>query len=585
MAWRLIRTFWSAGAATLARPRSAGPDAKDPANNVPSSAATQVHGSRDMLQHAIDVARDGMAVFDRNLRLVAWNRAYVDMFGMPPELLAVGTTLASVIRWAAERGIYGPVRIDDFVRQRVERLVEPTDGVRIASEAFGKVFAMHSVRLRDGGIFFTYTDATAQAKSEEQLEATTLTLERRVRERTEELQSLNFELARAKAEAEDANISKTRFLAAASHDLLQPLNAARLYTTALREQLPAAASEDLRRLVKYIDLSLEAVEDILSALLEITQLDAGATRPDVTAFAVKDMLDQLAIEFEPLARSRGLKLVVMPCSLFVQSDRRLLRRLLQNLIANALKYTRHGRVLIGARRSAGALRLEVHDTGVGIPESKHIIIFREFERLPEAAQAAPGAGLGLSIVERLSGVLGHKVTLTSTFGQGSTFRVSVPCAPNARPSSAPRLVSQRSLAGMTVAAIDNETDILAGMETLLRGWDCNVLIGTDLPRIEAALAKAGRPPDVIIADFHVGDLDGLDIIAALRQRYGPRPAVLITADRDPAIRHRAQGADVPILTKPLKPAALRSLLSQWQLLAAGKSDCQPEDLAVLLDIV
>ncbi len=541
--------------------------------------------NRDMLQHAIDVAHDGMAICDRNLRLVAWNRAYVGMFQAPPELFYVGAPLGSLIRWAAERGVYGPVRIDDFIDRRIQRLLEPTEGLRIATSYSDRVLEMRSVRLHDGGIFFTYSDATAQAKSEEELEAVAVTLERRVVERTEELQRLNFELARAKAEAEDANITKTRFLAAASHDLLQPLNAARLYTTALREQLREDGNEDIKRLVKNVDLSLGAVEDILSALLEITQLDAGATQPDIRAFRISEVLDQLCLEFEPLALSRNLKLVVMPCSLSVQSDRKLLRRLLQNLMANALKYTRKGRVLVGVRRHAGALRVEVHDTGVGIPKAKRILIFREFERLPDAVQAAPGAGLGLSIVERLSRVLSHEVTLSSIFGKGSTFRVTVPTSPDVAPSTSPlspRHLAQRSLAGMTVAAIDNEADILVGMEMLLRGWDCNVLTGTDLPRVEAALASAELKPDVIIADFHVGDLDGLDIIAALRRQHGPCPAVLITADRATAIRHRAQGANVRVLNKPLKPAALRSLLSQWQLIATGRLEAAEDKSSLSL---
>ena len=543
----------------------------------PSAADGALEGAQrrsDLLQHAIDIARDGMAVFDGDLRLAAWNPAFVDMFRLPHEQIVVGTPLVTLIRSAAENGAYGPVEIEAFVASRFDFLLTPTEGSRLDHAAFGRILELRSVRLKDGGLFLTYSDATAHAKSEEELEAENVTLERRVRKRTEELHGLNLELVRAKAEAEDANISKTRFLAAASHDLLQPLNAARLYTTALREQLRTTGADDLIRLIKNVDLSLEAVEEILSALLEITQLDAGATQPDFTAFPIGEIFHQLAIEFEPMARARNLKLTFAPCSLAVRSDRRLLRRLLQNLVSNALKYTSEGRVVVGARHVDGALRLEVHDTGVGIPKSKRVLIFREFERLPDAVQAAPGAGLGLSIVERLSHVLTHEVTLKSQVGRGSVFRVRVPLAPLAAAGSSivPRTLAPRSLAGLSIAAIDNETDILAGMETLLRGWDCVVATGTDLPRIEAALARAGFDPDVIIADFHVGDLDGLDIIAALRRRYGPRPAVLITADRATTIRHRAQGADVRVLNKPIKPAALRSLLSQWQLLAIGRTD-------------
>ena len=540
----------------------------DAAARVIGGFAARLRGNQDVLQHAIDVARDGMAIFDRDLRLVAWNRAYAEITGGRPDFLQVGVRLDAVIRSAAARGIYGPVDVDGFTTLRLRLLTETTEDLRLFHVPTGRVLQMRSVRLNNGGLFFTYADATAQVKSEEELEAENVTLERRVRERTEELQSLNIELARAKAEAEDANFSKSRFLAAASHDLLQPLNAARLYTTALREQLRTAGSADFNRLIGNVDLSLEAVEDILGSLLEISQLDAGATQPEITSFAIGNLFTQLAIEFEPQARERGLTFKVMPCSAVILSDRKLLRRLLQNLIANAVKYTRQGRVVVGARQIGDAVRLEVHDTGVGIPDSKRVLIFREFERLPEAARAAPGAGLGLSIVERLSRVLDHDVSLISTVGVGSAFRVTVPRVAGTTASSilpAPRPLAQRSLDGLTVAAIDDEADVLSGMETLLKGWDCVVAAGQDLARIEAALKRDGLDPDVIIADFHVGELDGLDIISALRRRLGPRPAVLITADRAASIRARAQASDVRVLSKPLKPAALRSLLSQWRL--------------------
>ena len=529
--------------------------------------------SRDVLQHAIDVARDGMAICDRELRLVAWNQAYRDMFAFPDDLLRVGTSLGALARFNAERGRYGTGPIEAMLAARLDVLRQPNEGLRMEHAPFGRVLEMRSVRLRDGGLFFTYSDATAQAKSEEELEAENQTLERRVRERTEELEHLNLELAQAKAEAEDANISKTRFLAAASHDLLQPLNAARLYTTSLCERLRGAeGGSEPARLATNVDASLEAVEDILGALLEITQIDAGATRIEITAVDLGDLLRQLSIDFAPTAAKRRLTLTIVPSSMVVTSDRRLLRRLLQNLISNALKYTTTGGVLVGARRiGRSGVRLDVVDTGCGIPVAKQRLIFREFERLQIAADETPGAGLGLSIVERLSHVLGHEVTLVSHIARGSRFSVSVPRTSGRSacilPAS-PVMVRQRSLEGLVVAAIDNEVAILRGMETLLRGWDCTVATGTDLPQVQAALQEIGADPDVVIADFHIGEKNGLDVIAALRRRYGALPAMLITADSSACVRVLAGDADVRVLTKPLKPAALRSLLSQWRLLRA-----------------
>lgn len=540
---------------------------------LPPGAPLDAEQQSDVLQHAIDVARDGMAIYDRELRLVAWNRAYRDMFEFPDELLRVGVPLEALVRHNAERGLYGALPVDETLAARIDVLRQPTEGLRMEHASLGRVFEMRSVRLRDGGLFFTYSDATAQAKSEEELEAENQTLERRVRERTEQLEGLNLELAQAKAEAEDANITKTRFLAAASHDLLQPLNAARLYTTSLCERLRLDwPRSEPARLAANVDASLEAVEDILGALLEITQIDAGATRVEIGSVDLGDLLRQLGVDFAPTAAKRRLTLTIVPCSLVVTSDRLLLRRLLRNLISNALKYTARGGVLVGARRSGVTnVRLDVFDTGCGIPQAKQLLIFREFERLHNVPDETPGAGLGLSIVDRLSRVLGHEVTLASIVGKGSRFSVVVPreCVEPAEPSSAaPVMVRQRSLDGLVVATVDNEIPILRGMESLLRGWDCVVATGSGLAEVQAALAAIGTPPDVVIADYHIGELDGLGVIASLRERYGPLPAVLITADRSATVRALAAEADVRVLMKPLKPAALRSLLSQWRLLRA-----------------
>src|SRR5581483_3801099 len=256
--------------------------------------------------------------------------------------------------------------------------------------------------MPDGGIVSTFTDITPTVKAAEELERANESLERRVRERTEELTRLNAELGRAKAEAEEANISKTRFLAAASHDILQPLNAARLYVTSLVERQAGGTDACL---VGNIDASLDAVEEILSALLDISRLDTGAMKPELVTFRIDELMRQLEVEFAPLAQEKKLQLRFVHSSLAVRSDRRLLRRLLQNLISNAIKYTPKGRVLVGCRRRGGRLVIHVCDTGLGIPDSKKRAIFQEFHRLDEGARAARGLGLGLSIVERLARVL------------------------------------------------------------------------------------------------------------------------------------------------------------------------------------
>lgn len=531
-------------------------------------ASAAIQYNRDLLQHALDHARQGVTVFDRDLRLQCWNREFRDLFDLPPHLLRVGGGLEDIIRFNAERGAYGDGPTDDYVAMRIESLVNDTEPFRLRLYPTGNVIEIRSARMPDGGLVTTYTDVTDAVEAEEALEATNETLERRVRERTEQLTRLNDELARAKAEAEDANLSKTRFLAAASHDILQPLNAARLYSTTLLERAgDGAPAQDTAPLARNVDASLEAVEEILTSLLEISRLDAGAMKPEISTFRVNDILRQLRIEFEPIARGKGLRLAFVGSDLAIRSDRRLLRRLLQNLISNAIKYTLSGRVLVGCRRTKGHLRIEVWDTGLGIPEAKQKIVFQEFERLDEGARTARGLGLGLSIVERIARVLDHRIGLRSTPRKGSVFTVIAPLSAE-RPavvatthSAAPQ--ASHALAGMTVIAIDNEERILEGMRVLLANWGCEVVTGADL---ESALADLGdRRPDAVVADYHLDNTTGLDVIAALRTHLGfALPAILATADRTPEVRDAATSVDVTVLNKPLKPAALRALLAQWR---------------------
>lgn len=535
----------------------------------------EMEQSRTILHQLVACSQQGMFFYDRDFRLVSWNQAGLDILGLSPDLLKVGATTEQVARLCAERGLYGPGAIDDLVAARVQAIRSMSAVTRTRSKAGDRVFDMRSVRMPDGGVLIINTDVTEQAVTEEKLEAENETLERRVRERTEELERLNAALAKAKAEAEEANISKTRFLAAASHDLLQPLNAARLYATSLKERIRGQAQKDDSLLLAVnVEQSLEAVEDILTTLLDISRLDAGAMKPELSVFRLDDIFSQLTMEFLPVAREKGLYLTFVPSSLPVHSDRRLLRRLLQNLVSNAIKYTSIGRVVVGARRSAEGARIEVWDTGLGIPKAKQSDVFREFERLPDAASAAPGVGLGLSIVQRLSRVLDHEVVVRSKPGRGSVFSVTVPVA---AATSLPRNVTalaisaQRSFEGLVIAVIDNETAVLDSLGALLRGWQCSIVAGVDLGTVEAELSARGLTPDVILADYHVGETNGLAAIAALRGKYGPCHAVLVTADRSAEVRGRAIQADARLLHKPLKPAALRALLTQWRLVKRAAS--------------
>jgi signal transduction histidine kinase len=526
-------------------------------------ASSAIQYNREILQTALDHVRQGIAVFDKDQALICWNRQFGEILDLPPEFVRVGITLEEVVRFNAKQAA-ADGQVEAVVHDTITRYLgaEPVLE-RFADRAL--VIEVRTNRMPDGGLVMTFTDITPMVEAADALERANETLERRVRERTEELTRLNAELARAKAEADEANISKTRFVAAASHDILQPLNAARLYVTSLVER--QRGGEDAR-LVGNVDASLEAVEEILGALLDISRLDTGAMKPEPANFRIDEMLRQLELEFAPLARAKGLKLIFVPCSLAIRSDRRLLRRLLQNLISNAIKYTPRGRVLVGCRRLRGKLRIDVYDTGIGIPQSKKRAIFREFHRLDQGAKIARGLGLGLSIVERIARVLNHKIDLRSAPNRGAHFSVETPLAPplpsevQARP---PRHVEPHQMAGMVVLCIDNDQKILDGMEALLGGWGCSVFKAADIRDALSVLASAGATPQGLLVDYHLDSGNGIDAITQLRWRFGSDlPAILITADRSRRVSEDARGQGIQVLNKPVRPAALRALLAQWR---------------------
>ncbi len=524
-----------------------------------------IHYNREILQTALDHVRQGIAVFDKELALVCWNRQFGEIFDLPHGLTRIGIALDEILRHIARRGARDAKDLDEQVAERIARYTSEAEPFLERFAERGLVIEVRADRMPDGGMVTTFTDITPSVKAAEALERANATLERRVRERTGELTRLNAELERAKAEADEANVSKTRFIAAASHDILQPLNAARLYVTSLIERQRAGEDGDL---VQNIDASLDAVEEIFAALLDISRLDSGAMQAEMTDFRIAELLQRLEVEFAPLAREKGLDLVFMPCSLAVRSDRRLLRRLLQNLVSNAIKYTPKGSVLVGCRHRGSRLRIDVYDTGIGIPHAKRRAVFKEFHRLDQGARVARGVGLGLSIVERIGRVLDCEVALKSTFGRGSRFSVEVPraIAAVAEPvtQAAPKAAAGQ-LAGTVVLCVDNERVILDGMQTLLGGWGCRVLKAVDLTEALAAIEASGLEPDGLLVDYHLDGGNGVGAITELRRRHGrDLAAILVTADRSVHVREEARAAGVHVLHKPVKPASLRALITQWR---------------------
>ncbi|MBX3700367.1 MAG: hybrid sensor histidine kinase/response regulator [Dokdonella sp.] len=507
----------------------------------------------------------GISVVDAQLRIVAWNRRYLDFFDYPEGFLYVGRPVVDLMRHNARQGLLGPGAVDELVRERLQHLRRATPHMYLRTRSDGRVIESRGDPLPDGGYLTTFTDVTAYKHAEQALIEANETLEQRVGQRTRELSESLLAQEQAKRLAEAANLSKTRFLAAASHDLLQPLNAARLFTSALRQR-PGLDAES-SRLAERIDTAFKTAEELLDALLEASRLDAGKYQPEVVEMALADVIEPLRHQFGVQAAARGIRLRLVDSGMWVRSDAQLLRRILQNFLANALRYTRKGSVLLIARREGAAgVRVEVRDSGLGISDEQQRAIFDEFHR---GTQTSPwgekGLGLGLAICERMARLLGHRLGVRSRLQRGSVFSVSLPRARPRPAASAPEAPATHAIglaADLHVLCIDNEASVLDGMATLLGQWgvSCDLAGGID----EAVAAVRRRRPDLVLADYHLdGDEHGLDALARVREACAvPPPGALVTADHGAELQSLARAAGYVVLRKPVRPAALRAFIAQ-----------------------
>lgn len=436
-------------------------------------------------------------------------------------------------------------------------------------------------RLASGevvGIFVLIRDITERRRTAEALHQAYQNLELRVAQRTSELTSLNDQLLReiderrrvesrlreAKLEAEQANLSKTKFLAAVSHDLLQPLNAARLFTGALLERREPQANETL---VRNVSNSLEDVENLLGTLVDISKLDAGVIKADIAPFALSELLDNLAVEFTQLARSEGLELHFVGCSALVRSDIQLLARILRNLLSNAIRYTYSGRVVLGCRRQHQRLSIQVWDSGMGIAEDRLEEIFQEFKRGDvQRRDQDCGLGLGLAIVEKIAGILGHRITVKSWPGKGSMFAVDVPLsatAPKSLPQPSMSEPMLERLQGARVWVLDNDAAICAGMRTLLEGWGCRVVTALSEQDLARQVDNYHAEADLLIADYHLDDeQNGVDAVARINaRRASPIPAMMITANYSNELKLQIRELGHTLMHKPVRPMKLKTAMS------------------------
>ncbi len=661
--------------------------------------------NRALLQSTIENINQGISVVDQQMRLVAWNQRYLEMFEYPEGLICVGRPVAEIFRYNAKMGEYSPGNIDEQVASRLavlksgkphsyvryrkdgtvlevqgnpmpgggyvntymditahkrteEALRESEQSIRIytdnvpvliayldkerrylfVNKAYAAAFdiedrlsiygtpcykiltpeeyeirtpfitrvlkgerARFETRLpgRNGqtryadvtyiphigeygdilGYFTLYQDITERRQAELALQETNENLEQRVHERTHAISAINKELRKentiraliedelrqAKGEAEAANLGKTRFLAAASHDLLQPLNAARLFASALAQQ---AHSDATAEQVKNLDGSLKAAEELLVTLLDISKLDAGALEPNLSHFHLSSLFGTLQAEFRVLASEKGLEFRSVNCNAVVHSDQQLLRRVLQNFLSNAIRYTQNGSILLGCRRRGDKLRIEVWDTGVGIPESKIQEVFEEFRRIdnPRHSQVK-GLGLGLAITDRISRMLGHPLKVRSWPGKGTVFSVDIPfgdpqqVVQRKRTSAATRRSS--NLAGIRVLCIDNEPNILEGMSALLNGWSCDVRTAISEQEALSRCNGGDFQPDIILADYHLSETQtGVMALKSLAGLWDQSvPAIVITADRTDEVSEDVASVGARMLHKPMKPAALRAMMT------------------------
>jgi len=528
--------------------------------------------NRQLLEATLENISQGVSVVDSEQRLIGWNSRYAELMDYPAGLVYVGKPILELLRYNADLGRLGKDNIEFQVQKRIKHMREGYEYKFQSNFADGKVIEIHGQPMPGGGYVTTYSDITEFKSVESELVDAKASLEQRVADRTARLQTAMQALQDAKAEAEEANTSKTRFLAAAAHDLLQPLNAAKLFAALLNEHRDSMPTEQ-SQLVGRIESGLLAVEDLLSAILDISRLDTAAPEPKPEAFPVAQLFDALRTQFAQTFTEESLQLRFAKTTLWVRSDPALLRRILQNFISNARRYTKSGGVLVGCRRQDGEVVIQVIDTGVGISGEDQKLVFEEFRRLNgRGKQKRRGLGLGLAIVDRIARLLGHEVSLRSLPGKGSCFEITVPRADPVSTAMPPAITARQrvgaSLSGQSILCVDNDTDILDGMHGLLSKWGATVLTATCHSEAVTELMRLNDsshgPPAILLVDYHLDDGEtGLNVIAAIRDEAAMEiPAIILTADHSEEVTQRVLQAGHAILRKPVKPAALRALINR-----------------------
>lgn len=518
----------------------------------------------------------GISVVDTELRLVVWNKRYLDLFEYPDGMVQPGRPIADMIRYNAELGECGPGDVDELVEKRLRYMQQGSPHRFIRRRSDGRVIEMVGKPLPNGGFVTSFTDVTEHIETQQALEDANIDLEARIESRTRQVREVNRELTEeverrretekelkaAKAEAETANASKTRFLALASHDILQPLNAARLYLEAVdHNQL----TDKNQQLLGKVDNALDSTENLLSTLLSIAKMEQGALQPKLKHIDLNTILQPLIHEYAVLAEQRNLEFrAYIRSNVVVHTDLTYLRRILQNFLSNAIKYTQQGRVVLGVRLRGRLVDISVWDTGPGIPEQQHGRIFEAFIRFHKGS--ASGVGLGLSVAQRMAKQLDSPIKVQSSLGAGSCFSVQVPMGEAVHiVRQKPQSVSRAQTEAMHFVCVDDDPENLNALKALLEKWGSSCALFT---RADQALdyARTHPKPDGVLLDYQLGmGDDGLTLGAKLQEIWGkPLHGALVTAVREQQIKKQAKKLGLQFVAKPVKPAQLKALLQHIQ---------------------
>ena len=536
----------------------------------------QANLARVTFEHLIQ----GLSTFNSDGDLVSCNNRFRELVPLPYVLTRSGVNIDTIIEYLVRHEIFrsAPGSNDDWIAGLRHR--KPMRGEVIRND--GAVMDVNFQLLPENGFIAMFTDVTAEREVTQALKQAKDTLEARVAERTRALTRANQELTReirdrqafeaalreAKETAETANLSKNRFLRAASHDLLQPMSAAKLFLSTLRSTDLTPEQQDIG---DRIHRAFGSMEDLLHALLDISRLESGKEEFNWANVPLSRVLEPLGDEFRELAVGFARSLRVVPSSAVVRSDPTYLRRIAQNLVSNAIKYSAQGRVLVGVRHHGKQVMLEVWDTGPGILPEDQEKIFHEFHRLNDTG-GLPGMGLGLSIVQRACAQLGHRLELESVAGRGSVFRVCMDLAQTKTAQVKPNKVEQASppkpMQNLIALVVENDPEVRVAMTAQLESWGIGVLDVSGTKQAVDLITEVDVVPDIIIADYQLDDGDtGLDSIHALRKNTPHDvPALLVTADRSREVHNAAAKQRIPVLAKPVDPihlqAAIRDLVAK-----------------------